>query len=252
MKLVETDRRLRAVLFDLDDTLFDHLRGARAALRSVHQMHTCFRMSAFGEFEQAHARCLEELHARVVRGEIGIDAARLLRFRRLFADVGVEPTHEELSATAAMYRNNYMAARQPIEGALALLTELKPRVRIGIVSNNLLQEQRDKVRLCGFEDYIDALVVSEEVGVAKPDPQIFAIALERLGCDASESVMVGDSWANDIEGAHAAGIRAIWLNRTGRTMPDAEKRVREVTALAPLEPVLAAIFEGHDKECASA
>jgi HAD superfamily hydrolase (TIGR01549 family) len=239
---VATDGPLRGVLFDLDDTLFDHVHGARAALAGVHRMHACFAARPFAEFEHAHARCLEELHARVVRGEMGIDAARLARFRRLFVESGVEPTDAELAATAMAYRDTYMSARRPIEGALDLLAVLKTRVKIGIVSNNLLKEQQDKVRLCGFEDHVDALVVSEEVGVAKPDPEIFRVALARLRCEASEVVMIGDSWANDIEGAHAAGIRAIWLNRTGRRMPESARRVGEVTALAPIEPVIAAIF----------
>ena len=68
--------------------------------------------------------------------------------------------------------------------ARSLLAALKPRVRIGIVSNNLLEEQQGKIRLCGFDPYVDALVVSEAVGVAKPDPAIFARALEELGCAA--------------------------------------------------------------------
>jgi putative hydrolase of the HAD superfamily len=233
---------VRAVLFDLDDTLFDHLHGARAALSYVHEMHACFRASPFPEFEQAHARCLEAFHARVVAGEIGIDEARQARFRQLFAEVQVEPSADTLAATAAAYRDHYMAVRRAMDGAVALLAALKPRVKIGIVSNNLLKEQQDKVRQCGFEPYVDALVVSEEVGLAKPDPAIFRIALERLGCERDAAVMIGDSWTNDIEGAHAAGIRAVWLNRTGQPMPGARTAVREVAALDPPEPVLAAIF----------
>ena len=52
--------------------------------------------------------------------------------------------------------------------------------------------------------------------MAKPDPRIFAIALERLGCAAADAVMIGDSWPADIEGARAAGVRAIWFNRSGQ------------------------------------
>ena len=246
---------IRAVLFDLDDTLFDHRASARAALRCVHQMEECFRALEFTAFEHAHARCLEAFHARVVLGELSVDAARLGRFRYLYIEAGVEPSEEQLCATAARYRAEYMTSRQPVEGAARLLATLKPHVRIGIVSNNVVREQENKVRLCGFDEYVSALVISEEAGVAKPDPAIFRIALDRLGCDASHAVMIGDSWTMDIEGARAAGIRAIWFNRTGQPMPEGASDVVEVTALAPIEPVLSAIFQEPRPEilqCASA
>jgi len=239
---VETFQGPRAVLFDLDDTLFDHTHGARAALRGVHGKYACFRERPFDEFEGAHARCLEELHLRVIAGELAIHAARLERFRRLFAVAGVVPGEDKLAEAAAAYRAVYVASRRAVDGALDLLSALAPRVRIGIVSNNLLDEQQQKVRLCGFDRFVDALVVSEEAGASKPDPAIFVIALARLECDRSEAVMIGDSWAADVEGARRAGIRPIWFNRTGLASPDAASGVAEITALSPIEPVLAAIF----------
>jgi putative hydrolase of the HAD superfamily len=248
---VEPKPAVRAVLFDLDDTLFDHAFGARAALSRVHAIHACFRRSPFDAFEKAHADHLEALHQRVVAGELDIDSARLERFRRLFRAADVDPGDELLRETAAAYRERYLASRRPVTGALELLTVLKPQVRIGIVSNNLLQEQQEKVRLCGFEPFVDTLVVSEEAGVAKPDPAIFAIALDRLGCDPASAVMIGDSWANDIGGARAAGLRGIWLNPGARPIPDTAGDVRELRSLEPVTKVIAAIFDPAF-QCASA
>jgi HAD superfamily hydrolase (TIGR01549 family) len=233
---------VRAVLFDLDDTLFDHHRSARAAIGRVHAMHACFAGRGVDAFERAHARCLEKFHARVVAGEMSVEEARLARFRELFATAGVEPSGAQLDATAAAYRETYVAARLPIAGALRLLEALKPHVKIGIVSNNAVREQQEKVRHCGFGEHVDALVISEEVGVAKPDPAIFAAALARLRVAPHEAVMIGDSWPMDIEGARGAGIRPIWFNRTGRPRPAPARDVGELRALSPLEPVLTAIF----------
>jgi HAD superfamily hydrolase (TIGR01549 family) len=248
---VPTPRDPHTVLFDLDDTLFDHAYGARAALAGVHAMHECFRRGSFTELEANHARCLEELHARVVSGELDIDTARLERFRRLFESAGVDAGDELLRQTAAAYRARYLVSRRPSAGAVPLLAALKSRVKIGIVSNNLLEEQQEKVRVCGFEPYVDALIVSEQAGVAKPDPAIFAIALDRLGGEAGRAVMIGDSWENDVEGARAANMRAIWLNRNGDPMPARLSGVREIKALEPLDAVLAAIFVSG-VQCASA
>jgi HAD superfamily hydrolase (TIGR01549 family) len=228
--------RPRVVLFDLDDTLFDHASAARAALLGVHHAHTCFAARAFDAFEADHAACLEDLHRRVIANEITVDEARIERFRRLFAAAGVRAGEDLLNDTAMRYRRAYLDARGPIAGARDLLAALKPRVRIGIVSNNILDEQQAKLRHCGFESLIDALVVSEEAGVSKPDPAIFRIALDRLAAGPDEAVMVGDSWAADIEGAHAAGIRAVWFNRFRHPQP--RPGVRALEALVPLAPAL--------------
>lgn len=255
---VQSRQNPRAVLLDLDDTLFDHEQAARQALQRVHGSHTAFSLWPFEAFEREHASVLEELHVQVMLGERSVDDAREERFRRLFTAAGVGEGQQRVRSTAAAYRETYLAERRAVDGALDLLTALKPRVRIGIVSNNLLEEQQGKIRLCGFEPFIDALVVSEAVGVAKPDPAIFAHALAELGCEADEAVMIGDSWLADIEGARAAGIRAIWFNRNRREPPPGAPSIQQITALRPVEPVMSAIFDqplqSHhpDARCASA
>lgn len=228
------------MLFDLDDTLFDHRHAARQALTRVHQLHACFSAKKFDGFEEEHARCLEELHKGVIAGDLGIDEARIERFRRLFEAAGERPEDAILEATAMAYRERYLETRRPVDGARDLLAAIKPLARVAIVSNNLLDEQQQKLRLCGFETYVDALIVSEETGSWKPDPVIFAIALERLGCNAEDAVMIGDSWAADVEGARGAGIRAIWFNPL--IVPSSDPAVPEIAAWSPIEPVLAAIF----------
>jgi putative hydrolase of the HAD superfamily len=241
---VRTRHSPRIVLFDLDDTLFDHHHAARTALAGVHQAHRCFSRWPFEDFSRAHSRILEELHGAVVEGALGIDAAREERFRRLFAASGEQTDGPLLASTAAAYRQAYVTARRPVDGARDLLSALKPRVRIGIVSNNLREEQEQKIEHCGLAPFVDALVVSEEARVSKPDPAIFRIALERLDAASSEAVMIGDSWAADIEGARAAGIRGIWFNRSGGPPPAARETTGVITieAFQPTAAVLEAIF----------
>jgi len=123
----------------------------------------------------------------------------------------------------------------------ALLTRIRSRARVGIVSNNLLEEQAEKLRHCGLDRFIDTLVVSGEAGVSKPDPRIFRIALDRLGCEPAEAVMIGDSWTADVAGARAAGIRAIWFNPAGRERPDAS--VPRLASLAPPDVPMRMIFD---------
>ena len=227
------------VLFDLDDTLFDHAHCARTALAAVRSSHECFGTIEPLALERSHSSILEELHHDVAVGRLALDVARTERFRRLFRSAGFEPDDHVAAATAAAYRQAYIDSRRAVEGAAGLLEAVHRRARIGIVSNNLLAEQREKLRHCGLDRFVDVLTVSEEAGVSKPDPKIFNLALERLGCRPANAVMVGDSWAADIVGAQAAGIRAIWLatGHTGATEETQKKHRPDVAVLRALTPV---------------
>lgn len=122
-------------------------------------------------------------------------------------------------------------------GAEELLREVRGQAKVAIVTNNLHDEQRDKLEALGLDWYVDALVASEEVGVAKPDPGIFRAALERVGCSAEEAVMVGDSWESEVAGARASGVRAVWLNRRGVHSPEADIAA-EIRGLGPVEEMI--------------
>lgn len=233
---------IRAVLFDLDDTLFDHGYTARTALGQVRSAHACLTHMDAGSFERCHATILEELHAQVMTGKIELDVARRERFKRLFAAAGVDVDDTVAAAAAAEYRRHYLASRRSVPGAATLLEAARTRARVGIVSNNLLEEQLEKLRFCGLDRHVDALVVSEEVKVSKPDPRIFEVALARLACGREEAVMVGDSWSADIAGALAAGIRAVWFDRRGAGAPPAALDVSVITSLEPAHEVLEVIF----------
>jgi HAD superfamily hydrolase (TIGR01549 family) len=234
---------LRAVLFDLDDTLFDHLGCAREALRSVHESQACLTGVPFDELERTHALHLEELHVEVMAGRMTLDDARRERFRRLLVSSGVEATVERAEAAASRYRDGYMSARRAIAGAAQLLPVIRTRARVGIVTNNLRNEQEDKLRVCGLLPFVDALIVSEEVGVTKPDPAIFRVALERLECEPHEAVMVGDSWSADVTGARSLGIPAIWFNPHGAVPPD--PAVPVLRSLEPPDHVVQMILDAH-------
>jgi pyrimidine 5'-nucleotidase len=234
---------VRAVLFDLDDTLFDHDGSARSALEAVRDCHECFTRLTRAELESAHAALVEELHGEVLGGRLNLDAARLERFRRLYGAAGIAADAGMAARAAAAYRERYLASRQAVRGAAALLQLVRARARVGVVSNNLREEQEDKLRHCGLAPFVDALVVSGDTGVAKPDPRIFAIALERLGAAAPAAVMLGDSWEADVAGARAAGIRAVWFNRRGASSPD--PAVPELRSLEPADRTMRTIFDAH-------
>jgi putative hydrolase of the HAD superfamily len=230
----------RAVLFDLDDTLFDHRASARAALAAVHRMFAA--STEFAVFERHHAHYLEEMHLEVLAGRVSLDDGRRERFRRVFAALGLRLDPADVHRAAAANRDGYAASREAVEGAIDLLAMLRHRAAIGIVTNNLLDEQRNKLSVCGLAPYVDALVASEDVGVSKPNPEIFRLALRRLGVEAHDAVMVGDSWQNDIAGAVAAGVRAVWFNRDGIPSPPVPANVVSIASLIPAHQAAAVIL----------
>lgn len=231
--------RVTTVLFDLDDTLFDHIATARASLRASAAPLAFFQTVDFESFYQLYSELLEEYHVLLMAGHYSYEEARRLRFERLLAPYWPGATTAEMDDFTRASQTHYPLMRQPVAGALALLQALKPHYRIGIVTNNRTAEQEDKLQFLGMTDLIDALITSEDVGVPKPNPRIFEAALQRLGARPEETVLVGDNWQADVLGALAVGIRPVWLNRLGgaRLLP----HVAEITSFEPLADALRVI-----------
>src|SRR6476646_4284396 len=146
---------IRAVLFDLDDTLFDHRGCARDALTAVQQSQRCFQVMSFDALERAHAEFLEELHTEVMLGRVPIEVARIERFRRLLEAVGANGEEGTAVGLATLYRDTYRTRRRAVAGAAALMAAVKRHARIGIVSNNVLDEQQEKLRVCDLNQFVD-------------------------------------------------------------------------------------------------
>ncbi|HYN10966.1 MAG TPA: HAD family hydrolase [Vicinamibacterales bacterium] len=228
---------VRAVLCDLDDTLFDHTHASRCAVAELQRAVPDFNCWSIDEFAARHRDVLDTLHIEVLAGRLTISDARIERFRRLLVAAACRDADQIAPGLAGTYRRAYETSWQPVAGALPLLTAIRQQaIRIAIVTNNIVVEQQTKLRHCGLTDLVDALVTSEEIGVQKPDPRIFHAALGSVGAEPAEAVMVGDTWATDIEGARAAGVRPVWLNRFGAVSVD--PTVAELNALVPTDAAL--------------
>jgi len=227
------------LLCDLDDTLFDHDRATREALGHLRQDCNVFSQWTLDELDARHRELLETLHVQVLAGRLTIDEARRERFGRLLAQADAADD-AQADALASAYREAYATKWNAVPGAIELLQAVRAAGHpIVIVTNNGVAEQRLKLSRCGLEAWIDDMVTSEEAGVSKPERAIFEQALARAGATPAEAVMLGDAWGADIEGARAAGVAAVWLNRTGRPSPD--PAVPELASLVPLDDALAVL-----------
>ncbi|HEY6357247.1 MAG TPA: HAD family hydrolase [Vicinamibacterales bacterium] len=233
-------RRPLAVLFDLDDTLFDHARATRVALSALREVDLALGRWSIDELDRRHRVVLEMWHQEVLAGRASIEQARIARFTELVGQAGGDGAGHRAGELASRYRSVYETTWFTVPGARPLVEAIASQgLRVAVVTNNVRREQELKLARCGLTSLVDTLVTSEEVGAQKPDPRIFQTALDRIGVSASDAVMVGDAWPTDVEGARRAGLRPVWLNRFGEMSRDLS--VSELRSLEPLAEALAAI-----------
>jgi HAD superfamily hydrolase (TIGR01509 family) len=145
------------------------------------------------------------------------DEYRREAWRRSLAALHLDQSSAE--ALSNRFRQERRARCTPYPGVIPLLAGLRRRASIAVVTNGMPELQRFKAHEAGIADLVDTMVVSADVGAAKPDPRGFHTALARLRAVPEDAVMVGDSLARDVAGAAATGMRTVWVN-AGRQRPD--------------------------------
>ncbi len=232
----------RAVFFDLDDTLCDYASARHARLRIA------FTLTDDGRTQLPGGVDLDAMIAESIDTHPhGAD-----HFPQLFARYGVSDPAVARRA-AEWYRSNRFHGLAFFPESLEILQSIRQgfsthgranATPIGVVTNGPTEVQRAKIELLGVRDLVDFAIISDEFGVAKPDPAIFREALRRAGVEAGQAVFVGDSAEHDMCGARAAGIPSVWLNRLNGTWTEPEWRPsREIRTLLEL-PGLIGIAPG--------
>lgn len=156
-------------------------------------------------------RYMHEAQERAGGGEWSDDFVRSA-FRRLVADHAAGHAHAA-DAIADRYIRVSVERARLYPDAMPALRSLAGERGLAVITNGLARDQREKLERLGVATLVDAVVVSEEVGLQKPDPAIFAVALDALAERADAAVYVGDNPAHDVVGAHAAGMAGVWLDR---------------------------------------
>ena len=120
---------------------------------------------------------------------------------------------------ATMFQRERRARQMVFPDVLPILARLRESHQLALITNGAPDLQREKIAASGLADYFDAIVVSGELGIGKPDPRIFAHTLGLVGASPEESLMIGDNLMRDVAGAQRAGLHAIWINRLDRRIP---------------------------------
>lgn len=213
--------RPQLVLFDLDNTICDY-RAARTA-RTRH---------AFEPWFPASSDLDEAVHAAMQYPTEGDE-----HLAEVLADFGIVGEDAAEAARQRFVEDRFRGLELFAE-SLEVIAAVSEVAAVGMVTNGPTTIQRAKIEMFRLEAHFPVIVVSEEVGCWKPDPRIFAIALERTGHQPAEAIYVGDSADHDVPGARAAGMRSVWVNRWGMTWPGGERPDASIATLSELLPLL--------------
>jgi putative hydrolase of the HAD superfamily len=215
---------IRAVLFDLDDTLVDTTgthpdRAERIAqFLTVHLPH--FDPRSFVE------RALTKDQ----------ETGWRLGVAPLLAELGLQGTDLGTEALELWFFQGCTDLVRSFPGAQEAVYELQLNHALGVITNGRESRQRGKLEGLGFGRYFKVFVTSERAGAEKPAPEIFHYALGELGLAANEVAFVGDRLDTDVFGAKQAGMHTIWLDHQGRypagVGPDPDARIWDFTQLA--------------------
>jgi HAD superfamily hydrolase (TIGR01509 family) len=233
-------RPLRAVFFDLDNTLYDHRRAAREALAELHRRYDVGATGTnAGEFARLYFEINQRMWLKLATGEIDVTSLRGRRFAELFALVGAAPP-ADAAALGREYLDIYLTLSYPLPGAEDSLAALEPLLPLGLLTNGFTDIQRPKIARLGWEQYFRWVAVAEEMGVFKPDVAIYEKICAMADLPPEEILYVGDSPVEDVMAAGQVGLRTVWVRRDGPEVArwaaeaQADYEVADVRDVAPL------------------
>ncbi len=203
---------MKIFYFDMDDTIYDMMMPFENAYRDI-----------FGEVHPeidkliiAHRKHSDDLFEdSVMKGIIPIDTMYILRIQRACADFGITVSDEDSLRFQRCYEY-YQGKISMTDRMKDLFDQLKKTNNFGVITNGIGDHQVEKIGVLGLERWLpkDRIIISGEVGVAKPYRGIFDIAKERIGYEEGDEIyFIGDSMESDIVGAHNAGWKTIWFDR---------------------------------------
>lgn len=205
--------KVQHIFFDLDNTLWDFHTNSGHVLRELIKNHRLTTKCQCSEssFLKTYVHVNEDLWALYRLHKITKEELRSSRFYNTMLYFGYD--NRELGLLLEKeYIDNSPYQKTLFPGAIEALDYLKNKYTLHIITNGFAEIQHIKLRNCSIDNYFTEVIISEEVGFNKPDKRIFDKAVERALTQHEYSLMIGDDWHADIEGANAAGIPCIYFN----------------------------------------
>jgi putative hydrolase of the HAD superfamily len=213
---------IRAVLFDLDHTLWE--RDA-AVCRLFAAQHTAFPALATAPRDEYVKRIM-------MLDEHGA-ADKEAMYEQVVREFGLEPWIAD--ALRTHFWANYKNYFEPVPDAFRVLNALRAAgLKTGIITNGTMAAQDAKISGLGLAPLMDVILISEREGIRKPDRAIFQRAVDRLGVRSGAAWFVGDHPEFDVRGAAEAGLTAVWVRSWAEAAPEATHTISALGELLPL------------------
>ena len=207
-------KNIRHIFFDLDNTLWDHRKNAKLTLEKLfekYQIQEKFQIK-FEDFHTKYDKINEHLWELIRDEKIDKEYLRKHRFYDTFLHFDVDD-FELAQIFEHQFLDEIIAYNELIEGSIEILEYLKSKnYTIHIISNGFHEVTHRKIDGSGIRKYVDTVTSADDVNVRKPNPRIFEYALNQANAAKSESILIGDDWIADIEGARNFGIEVIFFN----------------------------------------
>lgn len=223
--------QIRAVLFDLDNTLFDHPSSARAGVDAFlkHLGTECS-----DELTRSWFEVEDVYYNRFLAKELTFQEQRRERLRHFLplAGLAVPQTDSILDELSTAYLHSYEDAWTAFPDAFPTLQGLRAfGLPVGVVTNGNHDQQTSKINRIGLEALLDGIFSSERTNHAKPAPEAFTVPCQSMNLSPAETLYVGDNYRVDIEGARNAGLQALHLTREGTQRPGTIQSLAELPSL---------------------
>lgn len=205
------------ILLDADDTLFDFEKAESFAIRAILKRAGIDRPGAAALYSAINSSLWLDLE----RGMLDAASLKTRRFELFFKELGVS---FDADKAAEMFLEGLAESCFVLPESVPVLKALRRRGRkIAIVTNGFYKVQTRRLQLSGLMRYVDQVVVSEQLGLQKPDKGMIEYALQALNCvDKRDAIMVGDSLSSDMQAAKNAGVDAVWFNPKHKTRPQGQ------------------------------
>lgn len=202
--------KYRWILFDADGTLFDYDSAESFAFNTTIEKHG---YEATPDSLKMYRRINSRLFRELEMGKIKSKELRTKRFKLLFGQYNFKIEVNEFSR---QYLENLSKASELLPGAIETVKALCSKCNLIIITNGIGNVQRSRFNASELKSYFDDLVISDEVGVAKPSKEIFDIAFEKMNMpEKKDTLIVGDSLTSDMSGGVNFGIDTCWYNPVG-------------------------------------
>ena len=214
-------RKYDHLFFDLDNTLWDFASNSKVAMKqTLEQKNLLSELNSFDSFFDIYEKINQTLWSNYHKKQITKQTLTVQRFSESLLQFGI--SNQDWPELNRQYLKNMALQTNLFSGTIEMLALFRTKgYKMYIITNGFREVQHDKLVNCGLSEYFSKVFISEDLKTTKPSREIFEHALKSANAPKRKSIMIGDSWETDIEGALQFGMdQVMFLNQGKHKVPD--------------------------------